>query len=57
MPMLTDSQVLDFCRTGMLLLPGAVPEVINAKARAYLEGSVPVGEPAIKCRYSPARAQ
>ena len=42
-PTLTDSQVLDFCRTGVLLLPGAVPEAINAKARAYLEGSAPAG--------------
>lgn len=40
-PTLTDSQVLDFCRTGVLLLPGVVPPWVNEKACAYLEGTLP----------------
>ena len=39
-PTLTDSQVLDFCRTGVLLLPGVVPDDVNARARDYLEGRI-----------------
>jgi hypothetical protein len=38
---LTDSQVLDFCRTGMLLLPGVVPTEINQLACEYLQGTLP----------------
>ncbi len=40
-PTLTDSQVLDFCREGHLLLPGVVPDEINRRTRDYLEGKVP----------------
>lgn len=36
-PTLTDSQVLEFCRQGFLMLPGAVPEQINRRAFEYLE--------------------
>jgi hypothetical protein len=36
-PTLTDSQVLEFCRQGYLILPGVVPEEINRRAFAYLE--------------------
>jgi len=41
-PTLTDSQVLDFCRQGFLLLPGAVPDEINRRTCAYLEGKIPI---------------
>ena len=39
-PTLTDTQVLDFCRTGVLLLPGVVTDDVNARARDYLEGRI-----------------
>lgn len=34
---LTDSQVLDFCKNGYLLLEGVVPNQINQRVREYLE--------------------
>ena len=40
-PSLTDSQVLDFCREGYLLLKGVVPDEINRRACDYLEGKIP----------------
>jgi hypothetical protein len=40
-PTLTDSQVVDFCREGHLLLPGVVPDEINRRTCDYLEGKVP----------------
>jgi hypothetical protein len=40
-PTLTDSQVLDFCREGYLFLHGVVPQQINEKTCAYLEGRLP----------------
>ena len=40
-PTLTDSQVLDFCREGYLLLKGVVPDGINRRACDYLEGKIP----------------
>lgn len=40
-PTLTDSQVLDFCRTGVIVLPGVVAGHINELACEYLEGSLP----------------
>ena len=40
-PTLTDSQVLDFCREGYLLLKGVVPDEINRRACDYLEGKIP----------------
>lgn len=36
-PTLTDSQVLDFCKQGFLMLEGVVPEDINRRTFAYLE--------------------
>lgn len=39
-PSLNDSQVLDFCRQGYLLLEGAVPDEINRQTCDYLEGKV-----------------
>ncbi len=36
-PTLTDSQVLDFCRTGFLMLEGVVPDEINRISFDYLE--------------------
>ena len=39
-PSLNDSEVLDFCRQGYLLLEGAVPDEINRRACDYLEGEV-----------------
>ena len=39
-PTLTDSQVLEFCREGYLLLRGAVPDEINRRACDYLEGKI-----------------
>lgn len=40
-PTLTDSQVLEFCRDGYLLLRGVVPDDINQRTRDYLEGKIP----------------
>jgi len=40
-PTLTDTQVLEFCKEGHLLLPGVVPEEINQRTRDYLEGKIP----------------
>ena len=40
-PTLTDSQVLEFCREGYLLLRGAVPDEINRRSCDYLEGKIP----------------
>ena len=37
-PTLTDRQILEFCKTGYLLLPGVVPDEINQRTRDYLEG-------------------
>lgn len=37
-PTLTDSQVLEFCREGYILLPGVVSAEANDKSCAYLEG-------------------
>ncbi len=48
-PSLTDTQVLEFCRQGYLLLPGAVPDPINQRSCAYLEGRIPANP-----SYSPA---
>ena len=39
-PTLTDSQILDFCRHGYLLLPGAVPDEVNRRTCDYLEGKI-----------------
>lgn len=40
-PSLTDTQVLEFCRQGYLILPGVVPDHINQRTCAYLEGKLP----------------
>ena len=37
-PTLTDSEVLEFCRRGYLILPGVVPDEINRRTCDYLEG-------------------
>ena len=39
-PTLTDSQVLDFCRDGYLILPGVVDEETNQRTLAYLNGDL-----------------
>jgi hypothetical protein len=44
-PTLTDSQVVDFCRNGYLLLEGVVPDDVNVRALAYLEEEDPGREP------------
>jgi hypothetical protein len=36
-PTLTDTQVLQFCKTGFLLLENVVPDAINRQTTAYLE--------------------
>lgn len=36
-PTLTDSEVIDFCRNGYLMLPGVVPDEINKEVVNYLE--------------------
>lgn len=41
-PTLTDSQVLEFCRDGHLLLEGVVPDEINQKCCDYLDGNIPL---------------
>ena len=40
-PTLTDSEVLEFCREGHLLLRGIVPDEINRRTCDYLEGNIP----------------
>ena len=40
-PTLTDSQVLEFCREGHLLLRGVVPDEINRRTCDFLEGKIP----------------
>lgn len=35
-PTLTDSQVLDFCKNGFLILEGVVPEEINRHTVEYM---------------------
>lgn len=44
-PTLTDTQVLEFCREGHLILPGVVPDEINRRTCDYLDGKIPA-EPA-----------
>ncbi len=39
-PILTDSEVLEFCRQGYLILPGVVPDEINRRTCDYLEGKI-----------------
>lgn len=38
-PTLTDTQVLEFCKNGYMMLSGVVPEGINRRTTAYLEGN------------------
>ncbi len=40
-PTLTDSQVLEYCRNGYLLLQGVVPDEINQRTCDYLNGKIP----------------
>ena len=40
-PTLTDTQVLEFCLNGFLILEGVVPDEINQRARDYLNGDLP----------------
>ena len=40
-PTLNDSQVLQFCREGYLMLPGVVPDEFNRLTCDYLEGKIP----------------
>ena len=44
-PTLTDSQVIDFCRNGYLMLPGVVPDEINRKVVDYLDNTNSTYEP------------
>ena len=39
-PSLTDTQMVEFCREGFLLLPGVIPDEVNARARDWLDGSI-----------------
>ena len=39
---LTDTQVLDFCRNGFLVLEGVVPDEINKRTFDYLNGKIPI---------------
>ncbi len=41
-PTLTDTQVLEFCRDGHLLLKGVVPDEINRKSCDWLDGKIPL---------------
>lgn len=36
-PTMTDLEIINFCRTGYLMLPGVVPEVVNKQVIEYLE--------------------
>ena len=40
-PTLTDSEVLEFCREGHLLLRGVVPDEINQRTCAWIDGDIP----------------
>jgi hypothetical protein len=40
-PTLTDSQVLQFCREGYIMLKGVVPDEINRKTCDWLDGKIP----------------
>ena len=40
-PTLTNTQVLEFCRNGYLVLRGVVPDKINQRTRDYLNGTLP----------------
>ncbi|MEM7131613.1 MAG: phytanoyl-CoA dioxygenase family protein [Chloroflexota bacterium] len=40
-PTMTDTQVLEFCRDGYVLLRGVVPDDVNQRTCDYLEGKIP----------------
>ena len=40
-PTLTDSQVLEFCRLGYLIIDGVVPDEVNQRTCDYLNGKLP----------------
>ena len=40
-PTLTDTEVLEFCRNGFLILEGVVPDEINRRTCDYLNGDIP----------------
>jgi hypothetical protein len=40
-PTLTDTQVLEFCRDGFLVLEGVVPDEINRRTCDYMNGAIP----------------
>ena len=40
-PTLTDTQILNFCKQGYLIIPGVVPDEINQRTCDYLEGKIP----------------
>ena len=40
-PTLTDTQVLEYCRNGYLLLNGVVPDEINQRTCDYMNGKIP----------------
>ena len=50
-PTLNDSQVLDFCRNGYIILDGVVSDEINKKVCAYLTGDLPANPMYIPDRY------
>ena len=41
-PTLTDSEVLDFCHEGYLVLEGVVPDEVNQRTCDYLDGKLPI---------------
>lgn len=44
-PTLDDTAVIDFCRNGFLVLPGAVPESVNERVVDYLDNADSTYEP------------
>ena len=54
-PTLTDSQVLQFCREGYLILKGIVPNEINRRTCDYLEGKIPANPITNNVRTSSSR--
>ena len=40
-PTLTDTQILDFCRDGYLILEGVIDDETNQLTCAYLNGELP----------------
>ena len=52
-PTLTDSQVLDFCKTGYLPLEGVVPDDVNQRVVEFMDEHAPHIEPGDFANHEP----